>query len=304
MKVSNIPMKSVITKIFSLVIIIGLSVIVSCDKDDPSKSKTKCPPYDIVPHSPYEDPIWHPSGGLIGFNHKPIKEILYDNGYDCPHQAVYFYEEDSVGFWLIDSNGTNMRRVLPYTLGAPAWSPDGNWIAFDNNAQIFKMPFDRGKFDTTAITQLTFEGRNFFPAWSPDQQLIAYDNTDCGSATTPIPPNSCGVLVMDVDGNNKRFIAGQSRMPYWDNNPRYLYSFNVKHDLITGDSETFFDAYSNNVITQLSFNPSASLIAFIGNYTNTATRFLKLFSITQKVRISKPFPIPISWAFRGRSKER
>ncbi len=236
-------MKFVIPRILPLVIIIGLSGVVSCDKDDPLVSKT-CPPYDVIPHAPYEDPIWHPSGGLIGFNHKPIKEISYSNGYDCPHQATYVYEEDSVGFWLIDSNGTNMRRVLSYTLETPVWSPDGNWIAFDKNTQIFKMPFDGEKFDTTSIQQLTFEGRNFFPAWSPDGKWIAFDsNLDSETGLNFI-------WKMKNDGTNKIRIAftpdkGETRMPSWSNDFRIVHQRYIDLD---APEICIMDSSGNNVI--------------------------------------------------------
>ncbi|HKJ40649.1 MAG TPA: hypothetical protein VKA27_01100, partial [Sunxiuqinia sp.] len=50
-------------------------VILSCKNDEPDTEG--CPIFDIVPESPYNDPIWHPSGEIIGFNHRPIKEIHY-----------------------------------------------------------------------------------------------------------------------------------------------------------------------------------------------------------------------------------
>lgn len=72
-------------------------------------------------------------------NHTPIKEIVYSNGYACPHQAVYKFANDSSGFWLINSDGTDMRRVVTRTLQTPAWSPNGKWLAFVENEQICKM---------------------------------------------------------------------------------------------------------------------------------------------------------------------
>lgn len=282
--------------------------------DEALDGKSKCPGFDWVPRSPYDDPIWHPNGEIIGFNHTPIKEIKYSYGYDCPRQATYVYENDSTGFWLVNADGTNMRRVLPYYLETPDWSPDGKWIAFSNGAQISKMPFDGENFDTTAIEQLTFEGRNFFPAWSSDGQLIAYDNTNCGGATIPIPPNSCGVLIMDADGGNRTFI-GKGRVPYWGNNNDFLYTYGTKYNLIQNTSEVFFDIQENQVSFQprVRFNPDGTLIGFIGGgpgvnsllSQNSETKhFLKLLSITpdgNNLRlISENNILNFSWAPDGR----
>lgn len=196
--------------ILFLCIILAL-IACSCEKE---KKTCTCPPFSIIPISPFDDPIWHPSGNIIGFNHRPIKEINYTYGYHCPQQAEYTYAEDSAGFWLVNTDGTNKRRILPYFLQTPTWSPDGRWIAFVEGAQIFKMPFDGEKFDTTNIIQLTFEGRNYFPAWSPNGEWIAYDsdvNSENGLSF---------IWKMTNNGTEKTRIAytpekGETRMPNW-----------------------------------------------------------------------------------------
>ena len=163
--------------LFKILFLFGLIILTtfSCEEEKDEKPIGGVG-YSIIPDSPYDEPAWHPSGNIIGFNHRPIKEINYTDGYDRPRQASYIYEEDSAGYWLINADGTNQRRVLPYFLQTPAWSPDGEWIAFVQGAQIFKMPFDGETFDTASIVQLTFEGRNYFPSWSPDGEWIAYDS--------------------------------------------------------------------------------------------------------------------------------
>jgi Tol biopolymer transport system component len=124
-----------------------------------------------------------------------------------PSPGTYIYEEDSVGFWLINADGTNQRKVLPYTLTTPAWSPDGDWIAFSQGAQIFKMPFDGNRFDITAIEQLTFEGRNFFPTWSPNGKLIAYNESICNDI------KACGVWIKNIDYGTEKFIGTYRNFP-------------------------------------------------------------------------------------------
>ena len=233
-------MKKKLNLLFILLSFILLSLY-NCDNET---EEPKCPMFDIVPEAPYSDPVWHPSGDIIGFNHRPIKEIHYTYGYDCPHQARYIYDEDSTGFWLINADGTNKRRILPYQLTNPAWSPDGNWIAFSRNAQICIMPFDGEKFDTTSIVQLTSEGRNFFPSWSPDGEWIAYDSNKDS------PKGSYFIWKIKINGLSQKRIAftpgkGEARMPNWGDDSTIVH----RRHIGIGSPEIFeMDSSGKNVI--------------------------------------------------------
>jgi len=186
----------------------------TCQDNPTNGGKPPCGGIDpgIGPQPPYDNPIWHPSGQFIGFNHIPLKRITYPYGEQCWGEQEFI--PDSTGFWLINADGTKMRRIFPYKLLCPVWSPDGEWVAFVSGAQILKMRFTGTTFDTTSLTQLTTEGRNFLPAWSPDGEWIAYDNTTCGNALEPAPPNSCGLLVVRNNGTDRRFLV-RGRMPHW-----------------------------------------------------------------------------------------
>lgn len=196
-------------KIIFLFIITILSIFGCNEKDNEELITNNCPEWSASPSSPYFDPIWHPSGDIIGFNHMPLKEIDYTYGYDCPWQADYKHDIDSMGFWLINADGTNQRRVLPYYLQTPAWSPDGNWIAFVQGAQIFKMPFDGEKFDTANIVQLTFEGRNFHPSWSPNNAEIVYSESICNEEL------KCGVWTYSLITREYEFLNKYGSDPDW-----------------------------------------------------------------------------------------
>jgi len=196
-------MKNLANKIVALFFILLIVFSFSCDNDDSSDGGIDI---GIDPESPYNSPIWHPSGQFIGFNHTPLKRITYpDDGENWGHQE---FEYDSTGFWLINPDGTNMRRIFPHTLHTPSWSPDGEWIAFVSDGQIFKMRYTGEKFDTTTITQLTSAGRNFFPDWSPDGQWIVYDSNNESL------DGGYRIWEMDSNGNIKSLII-DGRMPDW-----------------------------------------------------------------------------------------
>jgi Tol biopolymer transport system component len=163
-----------LTKIACLFLTIGTIVMIpACEKE---ARLYVCP--EVLPVSPYRDPVCHPSGNIIGFYHQPVKKINYETWIRCP-QIGYIYEKDSSGFWLINSDGTNRRMVMPYSVEIPftltpiSWSPTGNWFAF-HKGQLYIMPFEGNKFDTTAIVRLTNERIGADLSWSPDGNRISF----------------------------------------------------------------------------------------------------------------------------------
>ncbi len=258
-----------------------LVFIVGCNKNIDGITTIECPPFERVLSSPYEDPLPHPSGLLIGFNHTPLIEIRYSYGYDCPLQATYFFDNSNTGFWLADSDGNNERKVLPYYLITPSWSPDGNWISFSKNGNIYKMPFDGECFDTLSVIQLTNGTNNFYPAWSSDGRYIAYDNTECGSVTEPPPPNSCGILITDSNnGSEKTFIVNERRFPYWGPSSDTLFYGLYSYDLINKNESIIIDLVQIGfrLIGRPLYNPNKNLIFFQGKFINS-TNNIQLYSI-------------------------
>ena len=94
-------------------------------------------------------------------------------------RIVYYAEQPggSADLFVMDRDGAN-RTVLLETPGAdegsPAFSPDGQWIAFDSdqhgNFEIHLMRADG--FGPRRLT--THPGRDLAPAWSPDGKHIVF----------------------------------------------------------------------------------------------------------------------------------
>lgn len=163
-------------------------------------------PPGITPVFPPIDefPAWSPDGSRIMYNHHGIIEFT--------NIGSYRINPDSAGLWMINTDGTDPHLILKGIDINADWSPGGNWIVFEQGAQIYKVPVVGDSVDTKKIIQLTSGGRNFFPAWSPDGEWIAYRR----SYAYPEPMDVQGIWNMRYDGSNRRQIfQGNSGDPNW-----------------------------------------------------------------------------------------
>src|SRR6185503_9115127 len=145
-----------------------------CD-NGPTKPRV-LPIQDWAPTA-YLEPTWSPDGLRLGFSHRPLDSIFVDSG--GYHHYVF---SDSLGFWMIDSSGANLHRVLAVGLDDPSWSPDGEWIAYGKNADIWKVHTTPTGVDSLSAVQLTFQSKYFSPVWNPGATALLFYAPSGGSA--------------------------------------------------------------------------------------------------------------------------
>jgi serine/threonine protein kinase len=126
------------------------------------------------------------------------------------------YENGDI--YTMDINGGN-RRTLGLKGRGPAWSPDGNSLAFmqyDNGSSTWQVHVYN--FSTDQSIQITNVSQNArWPAWSPDGKYIAFNTTSSASNLNPD-----GVWYISADGNGSPVLViqgnGGAGRPSWSAN--------------------------------------------------------------------------------------
>lgn len=106
--------------------------------------------------------------------------------------------------YVIDITGEDLRRLTDHPAQDlyPAWSPDGQWIAFwsnrDGGNAVYLMEADGANPKRLA------NGRS--PEWSPDGQHIVFVSRQ---------EDIEGIFIMDKDGENIRLLVEGGDNPAW-----------------------------------------------------------------------------------------
>ena len=123
----------------------------------------------------------------------------------------------------------------------PAWSPDGNQIAFVDGLNIFISPV----VEIAPVVQLTWVSSNEMPTWSPDGMQIAFVSGLDGNDN---------IFVMDVDGSNRIRVTNNpadDRHPDWSPDGRQI-AFQSHRD---GSWDIFVVTLNTYVETQITSEP-------------------------------------------------
>jgi Tol biopolymer transport system component len=95
--------------------------------------------------------------------------------------AFSVQREGRTQLYVMNADGTGTRRIAQglELRGAPAWSPDGRWLAVaadrDAEPRLFKIPLDGG------APLLLVNEYSTDPTWSPSGQFLLYSGADVGT---------------------------------------------------------------------------------------------------------------------------
>ena len=127
------------------------------------------------------EPVWSPDGKSVAFTYFQRRANIGDGSRESPTKPIGLVVVPATGITASEEELDAQAR-LHADAGAPAWSPDGRWIAF-----VSTKTTDGGIYvvspDLTKRNKILEKSDRMTPAqapvsWTPDSQWIAFATVD------------------------------------------------------------------------------------------------------------------------------
>ena len=157
-------------------------------------------------------PVWDSQGGrydaymanVDGSSRRLLVEEMHQPAFAPEGEwlAVNGERDQAMNLFILRADGSQLREITEHIEdGLPAWSPDGNSLAFsstrhgDKQSRIYvidEVPFARGKADGRPLNFGPDDVRGEYPAWTDDGRIV-YSGCD-----VTVEPAPCGLFVMSA----------------------------------------------------------------------------------------------------------
>jgi hypothetical protein len=212
----------------------GCSFVAQVSAPETALPRSAAPPRSVAVRIAFVGP----AGGISvmapdGTSRRRLTRNPYDFGPDMSRDGrrVIFFRlvnprgrRPQTDLYIVRSDGSKLRRLTRTQTSErfPAWSPDGNKIAFERQTRsatrIFTMDADGAR--VRRITRSPTSTDEWRPAWSPDGRSLAY------VAVSQPPADARAIHVVSITGGRSRFlVATSSRIvpsPEWAPSGRQL----------------------------------------------------------------------------------
>lgn len=134
--------------------------------------------------------------------------------------AVTKRDSDANRVYVMDADGSGLRRLAEIESTGPSWSPDGRFLLFAGNPRggeadrIYRLDVQTGHI---RVLVAALETLNQSPVWSPDGWRIAFIRIRMGSFGGQTYTLGTDLFIMNDDGTKLRHIpaADQPSSPTW-----------------------------------------------------------------------------------------
>lgn len=153
----------------------------------------------------------YPGGQISQIIVNPGGNILYFSpSWSASGDKIVFARSDSFGskIYIVNRDGSGLRLLRDNAGTDPAWSPDGEHIAYTIDFSLYVTDKDGKRLQHLGNSSAI----GFFPAWSPDGKRLAL------LGASGVGYNASKIYLIDSDGNNLHpisdAVAGESHLAW------------------------------------------------------------------------------------------